>query len=735
MRVRGYSGSSSMPVDSTQCFLMGRLVVYLERLLSRYERLDLETLEVLYWLLGPELVEKDLVPLATMLDGGDKRRRYGTESDAEIRHARDFAHMVDQALCRAGRDEEKGVVHLLRGVLQERLDQLQYSGTSDIEKNLAMLRQMFGLSPIEEELCLFLFITSVYEEPESLFRFQLKCDRFAGRTYLATMLGSTSTETAEVLNGKLSRIGILDRDSRGLSMDEGFVNLLQNTSDTEIKTEFFRKIDPDPVSLDAHTADPEVIEHILHLLKEKPLSSTHIIFYGPPGTGKTSMAYGIGKALGLPMYLVEHGGKDKAWKRRAAFTACANLASQGDGALVIADDSDVVLGTRNSWFFQGESSDKRWLHDLLEMPGVRMIWTVNSIAQMEESVARRFCYSLAFKPFTRVQRKRIWETILKDYRLDAFFSNGDIEDLAAKFDVSAGVIEQAVKKAWEIGSASKEEIQGAITLCLEAHDCLNNGGRKPARESKVDPHSFSLDGLNVSGANLVTLMKELEAFHRYLKHSRHDEPISMSLLFHGVSGSGKSHLARYIAHRLDREVIIKRASDLLSKWVGETEQNIRDAYDLAEATDSILVFDESDFLLGSRDAAAHSWEISQVNEFLTAMESFRGIQIYTTNRLGDLDVATLRRFNHKLEFGYLKPNGVVTFYNKLLCPLVGTNLTKQHEDELKNIACLAPGDFKVVKSQFQFKGRDDVSHEALIAALKEETKVKEIHVGRKAVGF
>ena len=115
MRVRGYSGSSSMPVDSTQCFLMGRLVVYLERLLSRYERLDLETLEVLYWLLGPELVEKDLVPLATMLDGGDKRRRYGTESDAEIRHARDFAHMVDQALCRAGRDEEKGVVHLLRG--------------------------------------------------------------------------------------------------------------------------------------------------------------------------------------------------------------------------------------------------------------------------------------------------------------------------------------------------------------------------------------------------------------------------------------------------------------------------------------------------------------------------------------------------------------------------------------------------------------------------------------------
>ena len=598
-----------------------------------------------------------------------------------------------------------------------------------------MLRQMFGLSPIEEELCLFLFITSVYEEPENLFRFQLKCDRFAGRTYLATMLGSTSTETAEVLNGKLSRIGILDRDSRGLSMDEGFVNLLQSTSDTEIKTEFFRHVDPDPVSLDAHTADPEVIEHILHLLKEKPLSSTHIIFYGPPGTGKTSMAYGIGKALGLPMYLVEHGGKDKAWKRRAAFTACANLASQGDGALVIADDSDVVLGTRNSWFVQRESSDKRWLHDLLEMPGVRMIWTVNSIAQMEESVARRFSYSLAFKSFTRVQRKRIWETILRDYRLDLFFSATEVEQLATKFDVSAGIVEQCARKAAEMGSDSKSEVHEAIKLSLEAHQSLLNGGRKPVRTARIDSRSFSLEGLNVLGLDLADLLKELEAFDHHLKETGNDVPVSMSLLFHGVSGCGKSHLARYIGHHLDREVIVKRASDLLSKWVGETEQNVRTCFEEAAGRDAVLIFDEVDFLLGNRDRAAHSWEISQVNEFLTAMECFRGIQVYTTNRLADLDPATLRRFNYKVEFGYLKPSGVVTFYHKLLCPLVGTKLEKEHEKELKSLPCLAPGDFKVVLSKFQFKARHAVSHEALIAALKEEAKVKEIHAGKKAVGF
>ena len=477
------------------------------------------------------------------------------------------------------------------------------------------------------------------------------------------------------------------------------------------------------------------MEHILHLLKAKPLSSTHIIFYGPPGTGKTSLAYGIGKKLGLPIYLVEHGGKEKSWKRQAAFTACVNMASQGEGALIIADDADNVLGTRHSWFFFGETSDKRWLHDILETPGVRMIWTVNSITQLEESVARRFSYSLGFKPFTRVQRKRIWETILTDYRLDAFFNTSDIEEFAARFDVSAGVIEQSVKKAWEIGSNSKAEIHKAIILSLEAHQSLVNGGRKPVREGKIDPHSFALEGLNVSGADLGGLLKELENFNDYLKHSETDEPISMSLLFHGVSGSGKSHLARYIAHHLDREIVVKRASDLLSMWVGETEHNIREAFEEAAGKDAVLVFDEADFLLGNRDRAVHSWEISQVNEFLTAMESYRGIQIYTTNRLADLDPATLRRFNHKLEFGYLKPEGVVVFYQKLLMPLVGSELEKNIENELKGISGLTPGDFKVVVTQFRFKPADKICHEDLVAALQEEARLKEIHVCKKVIGF
>ena len=567
MRLRGHAISlAQVAEDKSQCFMLSRVLLYMDRLLAHFARLDFEIMETIHWLLGAN--EEDLQTVASLLVSRERKQRYEADIREEIRHRRDFAHLMDEALCKATQDEYECVVGLLRDLLKKRTDQLHYSGHSDIEKSLDVFQQMFDLSELEKEICVFLFVTLVYEEAENLFRYHLKCERFAGRNCLATILDSTGREIADALNGKLSKIGILEDDSRCLSMDAGFVNLLQSAADTEIKTEFFRKIDPDPVPLEAHTVDPEAIEHVLHLLAAKPLSSTHVLLFGSPGTGKTSFSHAIGKKLGLPIYLVEHGGKEKSWKRQASFTASVNMASQGEGALLVADDSDIVLGTRHSWFFHGETSDKRWLNDLLERPGVRMIWTVNSTAQLEESVARRFSFSLEFKPFNRVQRKRIWKTILTDYRLDSFFSSAEIDDIATRYDVSAGVIEESVKKAAEIGSDSKDEIRKAVILSLEAHLRLVNEGRKPVRADTIDMDTCALEGLNVSGADLPSLLKELEAFSDYLKHSRSDEPISMSLLFYGISGSGKSFLARFIARHLDRELMVRRPSDLLSMWVG-----------------------------------------------------------------------------------------------------------------------------------------------------------------------
>ena len=99
----------------------------------------------------------------------------------------------------------------------------------------------------------------------------------------------------------------------------------------------------------------------------------------------------------------------------------------------------------------------------------------------------------------------------------------------------------------------------------------------------------------------------------------------------------------------------KRASYLLSKWVGESEQQIAAAFAEARDTEAFLVFDEADSLLADRRLAERTWEVSQVNEMLTWMESHPLPFACTTNFATRLDEATRRRFVFPVTLRYLTP--------------------------------------------------------------------------------
>jgi len=127
--------------------------------------------------------------------------------------------------------------------------------------------------------------------------------------------------------------------------------------------------------------------------------------------------------------------------------------------------------------------------------------------------------------------------------------------------------------------------------------------------------------------------------------------------------------------------------------------------------------------------------MSFTNEFLTWMENYDGIQIFTTNRLKDIDNASLRRFNHKVEFGYLNPEGNVIFYNRLLVPVVGNEADRNTIRELKRLNCLTPGDFKTVSDRYIYRNKDKIANTELLEALQEEARIKNLHGGRKSIGF
>lgn len=221
------------------------------------------------------------------------------------------------------------------------------------------------------------------------------------------------------------------------------------------------------------------------------------------------------------------------------------MTNRGKGSILIVDEADNILNTQYSWFMRGKTQDKGYLNHLLEETGVRIIWSCNTIANIEDSVLRRFAYSLSFKPFNKRQRVSLFENIIRQNRMKRYFSSEDIEALALRYDVNAGVIALSVKKAIESNCDNKSDFLSAVKMGLDAYKSLSNSGNIPKDHDRIE-HNYSIDGLNISG-DIHLITKQLEKFSDYLRNSHQKRILNMNLIFYGPPGTGKSEFARYIA--------------------------------------------------------------------------------------------------------------------------------------------------------------------------------------------
>ncbi|MFN2343772.1 MAG: AAA family ATPase, partial [Desulfonatronovibrio sp.] len=487
---------------------------------------------------------------------------------------------------------------------------------------------------------------------------------------------------------------------------------------------------PSEIPLSFHMIPKEEVSHVSWLLEEKKQVPTHILLYGPPGTGKTSFARAMAESIGVPAYEVLQDEKNKTSKRRAAVQACLNMTNSGEGSVIIIDEADKMLNTMEH-FFSGEVQDKGWLNSILEEPGVRAIWIVNNTLEIEKSVLRRFSYSLYFSQFSRQKRMQLWKTIVRHNEVGRYFRKDTIYRLAEDYEVSPGIIDLAIKQTAEGAGKKGISFVNRIRMALDAHLRLSNQGANPKKQNALDKN-FSLDGLNIHG-NIEETISQLKVFNDKIKHVSSSDVRQYNLLFYGPPGTGKSQLAKYLAKELDRDIMIKRGSDLIDKYVGETEKRIAGMFAEAEIREAVLVVDEADSFIFGREMAHRSWEITMVNEFLTSMESYQGILICTTNRFKGLDNASIRRFNQKLYFDYLDNSGIKIFYKKFLSPLCKDKIMHEQLTRLGKMINLTPGDFKNIRDIHAMKN-GKISHNMLITALEQESKLKEQQEGKK-VGF
>ena len=172
----------------------------------------------------------------------------------------------------------------------------------------------------------------------------------------------------------------------------------------------------------------------------------------------------------------------------------------------------------------------------------------------------------------------------------------------------------------------------------------------------------------------------------------------------------------------------------MSKYVGETEQNMAAMFKEAEDEKAVLLLDEADSFLQDRRGAQRTYEVTEVNEMLQGMERHNGIFICTTNLLDRIDQAALRRFTFKIKF---MPLTAVQRETMFVTEALGSDvslMTSELKARLAKLTQICPGDFAAVKRQTDILAATFSSDE-FISQLEAEHRIKPEVRESRGIGF
>lgn len=471
-----------------------------------------------------------------------------------------------------------------------------------------------------------------------------------------------------------------------------------------------------------HVRDAPFLVRLLSGALAERAAGVNILIHGSPGTGKTELARTLAAAAGAVLRSIGEADSDGEEPSRYARVNALQLAQHLLGSasaprtVLLFDEMEDLVGDgyhAASGRYASRAGSKLFVNRLLETNALPVIWTTNSIGPVDPAILRRMSFILKLDLPPRTTAINMLGRIAAEEGVAA----AGFAPLLEAAPEATTVLRVAARAARLAGGVAEDGPRAAGTLVA----ALRGEAVAETRAPLLDLDLFEADrplaplfaawtGAG-TGAGMGAGMGGGAGAG------------DVSLLLSGPPGTGKTALAHHLARALDKPLLVKRASDLLSKWVGETEAQIAEAFAEARRVEGVLLLDEVDSLLFDRAGARSSWEVGQVNELLTWLDRHPHPVVAATNAPDALDPATLRRFVFKLDLRPLGPARAARAFAHFFA--------RPAPPSLAALRGLTPGDYALVARQLRYAPAADA--EEIVARLAAEVALKRAPATR--IGF
>jgi len=365
---------------------------------------------------------------------------------------------------------------------------------------------------------------------------------------------------------------------------------------------------------------------------------------GAPGVGRRAVAREFCSRLGLQLYAldpkrlpVQDSERHQLLHVTERETALSRLALYLDVSDVDAADRVLMTATRD------------WIERCggVLFVGSRQRWPLE-----------RHAIHVVVPKLDRAAQRVLWTKALEGLAQPV---DGQIDAIVQQFDLGPHAILQALAAA-RAKACQRRGAEPTLAAADLWHACREQvGWRLGDLAQRLDP-CYAWDDI-VLPEDVLRQLRELadqvaarpQVYEAWGFGARLPRGRGISALFSGSSGTGKTMAAEILAHHLELDLYRIDLAGVVSKYIGETEKNLRSVFDAAEQSGAILFFDEADALFGKRSEVKDShdrYANIEINYLLQRMEDYRGLAILCTNRRAALDRAFLRRLRFLVDFPF-----------------------------------------------------------------------------------